>query len=114
MFLNIIGLSYSATACRYIGLRVKLKWKKSKQNFHTSNLFGKQKLQEKRTLLISYVMLCGLCLIKNQFPKINSSDKTGESGDGGWLVLLLVEIESGICPVGRVIFKTFRHRASSI
>ena len=34
-------------------------------------------LQEKGTLLISCVILCELCLIKNQFPKINNGDKTG-------------------------------------
>ena len=46
-------------------------------------------------------MLCDLCLIKNQFLKINNSDKTGESRDGGSLLSLLIEIKNVLCPVGR-------------
>jgi hypothetical protein len=47
------------------------------------------------------VILCELCLIKNQFPKINNGDKTGEIRDGGGpLVSLLIEIKSVLYPVG--------------
>ena len=111
LFLNVIGLSYSVAACCYIGFSFKLKWKKkNKQKNQTSNLFLEKKFQEKRILLILYVIQCEACLIKHQFSKINNGDKTRESRDGGSLVSLLIEIKSVLCPVGRFFSGCFIER----
>jgi len=81
LFLREISLSESANACLYIGFRFKLKWgKKNQTKNQTSNLFLKKKLQEKRTLLISYVILCELRLIKNQSRKLTVVIKRGKAG----------------------------------